>query len=309
MEQEIRNAILRTLAFFDAMDYAPTWTECVSYLEWQSSQGFVQCAVPSFDHLIAVRDQLIREGIIDLAFGRIALKERIEELVFASFTRSAFLARKMLKAQRIAKWLARFSSVRFVSVVNTTAFGHAKHEADLDFFVITRHGSIWNTRLFAVSPYRFLGKLANRDAKPDAVCLSYFISDQNLSLDSHVLKGDDPYFRYWFLGMLPLYDDGIGEELWKANASIRSLHPFAEPWRISPDWQVDSSKIRISVPSNMEPLARRIQMAWFPSRITDRMNRDNTVIVTDQALKFHVDDGRESYRDAYRERLKTLGIE
>ena len=38
--QSAREAILRTVAYFDAIYYAPTWTECATWFEWSGASGF-----------------------------------------------------------------------------------------------------------------------------------------------------------------------------------------------------------------------------------------------------------------------------
>jgi hypothetical protein len=150
--------------------------------------------------------------------------------------------------------------------------------------------------------------LSGPQEKQDAVCLSYFIADDALNLTSHMLASDDPYFRYWFLALLPLYDDGVSAHLWQANQAITSRHPCAEPWIASPDLEASRPALRIPSFQLTEQIARSFQMRWFPSSIRDRMNRDTSVIVTDHALKFHVDDGREQYRARYHERLRLCGL-
>ena len=175
--------------------------------------------------------------------------------------------------------------------------------------VVVRHGHIWSARLRGGAPYRLTGRLSGgAHERPDAVCLSYFISDAGLDLSPHMLAGDDPYFRYWFLALLPLYDDGVSRELWKANTAITSRHSNALSWIVSPDLEVHRPVPRIPTPLFIEPMTRRFQERWFPSSIREQIGKGNDVIVTDHALKFHVDDGRRRYREMYQERLRSFGI-
>jgi hypothetical protein len=140
----------------------------------------------------------------------------------------------------------------------------------------------------------------------DAACLSYFVSDDGLDLSSHALRGDDPYFRYWFLSLLPLYDDGVLQELWDRNEALRCRHPFAQPWMVSSDLAVSRPMIRMPSGSVGEPLLRWMQERWFPPAIHSRLNVDTTVMATDCVLKFHVTDNREQYRARYEKRCAEL---
>jgi hypothetical protein len=202
----------------------------------------------------------------------------------------------------------RLGSVRFVAIANTTALGSARDLSDLDFFIVVRKGSIWTTRLIAGATAKLFGVQPQGDDIRDAVCFSYFIADDALDLTSHQLSPHDPYFRYWFLSLLPLVDDGIGEKLWEANHHIRKSYPFAEPWVVSAPLQMSIPWVRFPVFSFIESWARRIQMPLFPLRVRELMNMDTRVIVDDSVLKFHVDDGRESFRQTYHERTANLGI-
>lgn len=303
----IQSSILRTIAFFDVLHIAPTWVECSAWLEWDGGGGIDRQSLPSAVELIEARDELVHRGVIEFAFGRVALHGRFVSLATNSADRMPLIARKLRHARSAARWILRSGAVRFIAIVNTTAMGAARDEGDLDFFVIVKHGSIWSTRLLAGFPYRIAGRLSGTNAVPDAVCLSYFISDESLDLSSHLLTPDDPYYRYWFCSMLPVYDDGVSEELWKQNHAIRELHPFATHWEIAPDLRVDAPWLRFRSFPFVEKIARRFQLGWFPSQITDRMNRDTSVIVKDSVLKFHIDDGREEYRREYFDRLKRVG--
>lgn len=299
----IQLSILRTIAFFDVLNYAPTWIECSSWIEWDGGSGFDRQSPPSSQELLDARDQLVREGKLEFAFGRVACAHRLAPLASLMMDRMPLMARKLRHARHAAKWILRSAGVRYIALVNTTALGQARDEGDLDFFVIVKHGTIWSTRLLSGFPYRIAGKLSGKNAVPDAVCLSYFISDESLDLSSHLLMPDDPYYRYWFCSMLPLYDDGISEELWKQNSAIHQRHPFATHWEIAPDLAVKAPLIRYAPLKFMESIARGFQMGWFPNQITDRMNRDTSVMVSDSVLKFHIDDGREGYRQKYKENL------
>lgn len=286
-----REAMLRAVAFFDALDYAPTVAEVMAWAEGTGTRQIPQ--------------DMLEEGE-----GRIALRGRLQPLLALSHERTPLFPRKLRRAVAITKWLVRNPNVRFVALANTTALAHARHQSDLDFFIIVRHGSIWSTRLIAGAPYRLTHQLAGGpDEKPDAVCLSYFISDAGLNLSTHLLQdGDDPYFRYWFLALLPLYDDGVGQQLWDANERITVPHPHAEPWIPSPDIRVHRPILRIPGTRLGEAPARAFQTRWFPQPIRTQMNKDTSVLVSDIALKFHIDDARRRFRTAYHDRLHSLGL-
>ncbi len=293
-----RAAILRTLAWYETIGYVPTLAELLLTLD--TSIPFTR------DGVLRAYGELLASSEIRSVADRVGLAASVERLTASLHERDPLQPRKRRKARRIAAWLARFGGVRAVCLANTTALGYARDEGDLDFFIITKTGALWATRLFAAGPLRLLGMSPQEDEMRDAACLSYFISDKALDLSSQLLSGDDPYFRYWFLSLLPLYDDGVLQELWDKNEAIRARHPFARTWIAPPDIAVSRSRVRFPSGAVGESLFRLIQERWFPAAIRSRLNLDTTVIATDCVLKFHVTDNRERYRAIYEKRCAEL---
>lgn len=317
MMPHVRDALLRTLAFHETWGHAPTRPEWAMTLDGHScghadvmqeiagleADGTVlsrygRYAFPVGAQFIAPGSSGRPEGVMNHAP---TLIDRLRE-------NELYAPRKRRAAQRVARWLARLSSVRFVALCNTTALGHARDEGDLDFFVVARAGTIMQTRGLAALPFKLFGRRPGRGDERDAVCLSYFVGDDGLDLGPHMLEPDDPYFRYWFLSLLPLYDDGVSESLWRANAAITSRHPCARPWMVPPDFRVVRPSLRIPIFPSFERMAANAQIRAFPPAIRDLMNRDRRVIVNDNVLKFHVEDGREEYRRRYHELCHARGV-
>jgi hypothetical protein len=243
-----------------------------------------------------------------LVRGRVIF-EGEEAMVAEHEARRLFLPRKLHKARRVTRWLARLSGIRFVALCNTTALGHARDEGDLDFFIVTRSGSVWQSRLLATLPFKLFGGRPKPGASErDAICLSYFVDENALDLSSHMLEGEDPYFRHWFLSLLPLFDDGVSADLWKANYAILSRHPHAIMWIPNRDIAIESPVMRIPCFRWLERITKWIQHKTFGARIKQEMNKDTRVIVSDHILKFHVDDGRARFREAYHAICQKYGI-
>jgi hypothetical protein len=301
-------ALLRTLSWYEVLEFAPSRAELLLTAD---------CDMAPLEkrHVRDALKELLASSVIVEHRGRISFPESVHPLEQRMSTCDAFQPRKRRRARRVARWLSMLPGVRFIALANTTALGHARDEGDLDFFIIVRAGSIWTMRLLGGLPFRVLRMTPRPGCERDAVCLSYFIADDALDLSSHQLVGDDPYFRSWFLSLLPLYDDGVSQAFWEANASIRARFPFAGRWIIPPDLSVGTARARTttsktvgSIFSFIESISRCLQQRWFPPSIRERMNRDTTVIVNDRVLKFHTNDGRMMYREKYEELCRKRGI-
>ena len=292
-----KDALLRTLAFYYALGHAPTRIEWIMTCESDLFVSDSECG--------RIIDALVESGEVVYDMGRFAFDRNV---IYKVNRDEVYIPRKIRIAKRAAKWLASLSSVRFVALCNSAAFGHAEEGSDIDFFVITRAGKIMTTRALAVFPYKVLGRRPNSgELEKDAICLSYFVSEAGLDLSSHMLKTDDPYFRYWFLSLIPLYDDGVSRQLWNANLKITDKHPMAKPWAVSPDIKI-KPRIRFPIPSLFENLFSKLQHRAFPSDLQEMMNQDSRVVVSPNTLKFHVNDGREYYRKQYWDFCNKKGV-
>ncbi|MBP9869809.1 hypothetical protein KBC59_04605 [Patescibacteria group bacterium] len=302
MSDGFRQAILRTLAFHETWQYAPTFSELVNTLDTAGR-------IMDREEINGALQELEREHRIRLFRGRWGIASSVEEIVQELERRDRFQARKLRRARLVARALVRLRGVRFVALANTTALGAARDFGDLDFFIIVRDGSIWTNRFISAAAAKLFGVQPRGDEIRDAVCFSYFISDAELNLVSHQLAHDDPYYRYWFLSLLLLADDGVGQALWDANRDIRARHPFAEPWRVSPDLRIQIPMFRFPTFSFVESLVRWFQLGRLPKAVQELQNRDSRVMVTDAVLKFHVEDARAAFRETYRARAKELKFE
>lgn len=302
MNDSSRASILRTLSCHEAWGYAPTIAELVLTFDAPMPVLF------SRETVYETIEQMLDAGELRLKDGRIGISEHLDDLVIMIRDRAIWQSRKLKRARRVARWLARLGGVRFVALANTTSWGYARDFGDLDFFVIVRAGTIWTTRLFGAGLFKVLGTLAGAHDRRDAVCLSYFIADDSLDLSSHMLESD-PYFRQWFLALLPIVDDGVSSQLWHANTTIRSRHPFAMSCMVAPDIRVTIPHIRLPSVQLIDRLAQIFQRRWFPSVIRLQMNQSTSVMVSDHVLKFHVEDARKTFSDRCAELCRERGVE
>jgi len=294
-------SLLRTLAFHMTWGYPPTVPELLSEIDTKGES----CELEHAYHELKTLEQ---EGVLRILRGRCVFAGN-EAFIGEQEHREGLFPRKIRKAQRVAKRLARLDGVRFVALCNTTALAHAHDEADLDFFIITRSGSLYQSRGWSTLLYKIIGKRPGAgESDRDSVCLSFFIDDAALDLSSLMLSGDDPYFRYWYLSLLPLYDDGISAELWQANKAICRQHPLARPWRVNKGITVSRPALRLPTPSVFDGFAASLHPYLMSPRLKEAMNRDTCVVVNDHTLKFHVDDARADIRARYESLCKAYEV-
>lgn len=289
--------LIRALAFHEAWGYAPTEIELVA--SWDGGTSLVG-ETPEPTLVWRGLQRLVLEGNVLRQRGRIFFPGR-ELFVSEHERREVLFTRKIRRARKVARWLARLQGVRFVALCNTTALAHAREMGDLDFFIITKAKSLWQTRGLAALPFKLLGLRPTFEMgeERDAVCLSFFIDETVLDLTPLQLAEDDPYFRHWFLSLLPLVDDGVSQQLWEVNTSIVCRHPFSSRWIAHSELETPLPVIRFPSFSAFEERAKRAQMEVLPKGIRERANRATDVVVNDHVLKLHATDNRELFRETY----------
>lgn len=292
---QARAAILRAQCFFAALAYPPTRFELVAHAETSDPTLMIEDAELAIDALVA-------ESLLLFTKGRYVFKGS-EGLIAEHREREGLFPRKIRRAKQFALFLSRLSGVKAAYVCNTLALAHANEESDIDFFLVCKKGSVWQTRFIATL---FLALMHWRveSAKADPICLTFFVDEEALDLAPLAIE-DDVYLRHWFLSLLPLYDDGVGEVLWRQNDNLRSMTPLATKWLSLPGMKNERKRLRFPTFAWLENLTRRLSEWKFTADIRAQLNQGTAVIASDHVLKFHVDDRRKIYRDRYLELCKT----
>jgi len=311
MQEQLRSAILRTLAFQTAWNYAPTRLQLFLFLDTGGEEIKLD-SKELFAGINAIVDELISQNIVIEDANRVTLKPH-SYIIEEGRANEIHFPRKLRNVRRAVKYLKLLPWIRAVFLCNTTALGQARDNGDLDFLIICRAGTIWRTRFFSTLPFKLLNARPG-ERSVDPVCLSFFITDEALNLDNLSLDSDDPYMRYWFLALLPLVDDGIASVFWEQNREIRRKHPNAEKWialdKSPVPGTVTVKKDTIAQPHALsEKFLRQIQSVRFPKVLADIANQDTRVVINDNVLKFHVTDNRKLYRDKYCNLCHDLNID
>ncbi|HSD12844.1 MAG TPA: hypothetical protein VLC10_04760 [Patescibacteria group bacterium] len=302
-DQALRRSLAATLAYFDLFEYPLTLAELLRY-RYRLPDEPASRAWSAADALAALDDPAFgtRDGYWFLA-GRdaaVSTRERRFRLSEPKFAR----------ARRVARFLRLLPSVRLVAVCNSLAIANADEESDIDLFVVARPGTLWTTRFVVVAALAALGLRPDEKSHADKVCMSFFVSETAQDLSRCALPPDDTYLRYWAATLVPLYDaGGAFDRFMAANGWIRDRLPgLRRPSRpargcgAAPRW----TAALLPVLKAADAAARRLQLRMFPKEIAAMANIDARVLVSDDILKFHVNDRRAEYERLFKERLRSM---
>ena len=310
----LRRSLAATLAYFDLFEYPLTLAELTRY-RYRLPEEAAGRTWSAADLLSSLDEAAFgsKDGYWFLA-GR-------EATVATRQRRFRLKEKKFVRARRVVAFLGMLPSVRLAAVCNSLAIANADKESDIDLFIVALPGTLWVTRLIVVAALAVLGLRPDARSHADKVCMSFFVSESAQNLSRYALAPDDTYLRYWAATLVPLYDAGgaFGRFI-AANGWVRDRLPglggegaasAVERWRGRPTPDLVRPAPRwtrslLPILRAAESHARRLQMRMFPKEIAAMANIDSRVIISDDILKFHVNDRRAEYERLFRERLRAM---
>ncbi|MFC1702865.1 hypothetical protein ACFLZO_00170 [Patescibacteria group bacterium] len=296
----LRDAVAATLTYFDLFDYPLTLQELRRYLYRYPHEGDIAPTTtdllrtledPAFGSMSGFYFLVGRSGIVAVRQKRFRMAER--------------KYRRALAFARVTRFLP---SVRLISVCNSLAISNAGDKSDIDMFLVVRPGTVWATRLLVAGTLSLLRLRPTKTRHADMFCISFYVSETNMNLASVALPDGDMYLRYWIASLIPIYDTGdMMRTLVEANRDLLSdipavrgeQIPTARMVPLAPRWM----SFLLPFLRLIEPLARWFQMRKFPESIRAKANRDSRVRISDDMLKFHVNDRRSYFEEEFSKRF------
>ena len=292
--EDSQKAVISAAVFFDMFDYPLAEDEILRFCYFQDG---CNCDDYSLENI----KKILASGVLD---DKIEKKDNFyflrgrEEIIKIRAKRNSQSIKKFRKAKFAIRIFAIFSFIKMAAVVNFMPSSNAKKDSDIDFFIITKMNRIWLTRIICAGISQLFGLRPTEKNMKDKICLTFFISEDNLDLQNIALNKNDIYFHYWLANIFPIYNKNrTYEKFISANNWIKKYLPNFHP--IIPD-----KKQKISFMSNLsflfdfdflERLAKRIQLKILSPKLREMANKDTRVIVNDKMLKFHSNDRREHY--------------
>jgi len=232
-----------------------------------------------------------------------------EEIIHSRNRRHNYSLRKIKTAKFFAKIFAKLPFVLAVYLVNSIGIYNLRDESDIDFFIITKNKRIWLSRFFCAGLMKILNKRPNKKTKKDKICLSFYLSENNLNLKDLKIKEADPYFDFWEKNLLLLKDKkGLNQKFLKIN-NLESYYNFScdkehnkipEQEKVAKGW---------SLLDYLEKLVYSLQLKIMPSALLETTKtRDSSVgvVLSNDIIKLYLKDRRLEIKKKYEENLAKL---
>lgn len=316
MRSPLEQAIINTLAWFDVVNYPLTPQEIHRFLYVRSGQS-VQGSLQDVERVLtsgALTPHVAQTDVFWHLRGR-------QDLVETRNRRFAISGNKWRIAKRAARLISWLPFVRMIAVVNTVSYHNAKEDSDIDLLIVAQQGRMFTVR-WLVTMVLDLFRLRRHGVHiQDRVCLSFYMTNGNLSLAHLRIPGEDSYLAYWHEWLTPLYSDGdTFEHFLAANQWVRQQLPnaFMEEKHVrlfAPGMLMNAKKRLLEkllgaswAGHALEAWARKRQMERFDANTQSKAGEPGTaVVISDTMLKFHEQDRREEFRERYLSRLRELG--
>ncbi|MCK4539799.1 hypothetical protein KAU09_01450 [Candidatus Parcubacteria bacterium] len=304
-KNNLKEAILKAIAFFDMFDYPLTpfeiWTFCG-----------IKCELNEI--LEALNDNSLP---LKAKYGFYFLSSR-SEIVDIRQRRYNYANRKFKRALKIARLFKLIPWIKMIAVGNSIGANNLRNGSDIDFFIITEAKRIWVTRWFCVGIAKFLNLRPQPLKKRDTICLSFYITADNLELKKLMLpfnKTHDVYFMYWLANLVPIYSkDNAYLKLINVNAWLKEYLPNWRPFYsghtrdAGPPFSFFYRDFIDMIIGGADSLLKKIQLRIMPDVLHRRMNVDTRVVVNDKILKLYVNDRREEFREKYVLKLRQIKL-
>jgi hypothetical protein len=257
------------------------------------------------------RGEIIQQNGFYFLSGRESLLEKIREF--------DYLAKKKFKiAKHAARLLHFIPSIKMIAVCNNFYY---RPQSDIDFFIITQKNRLWFTRFCAIIILEIFQLRARGKQTADRVCLSFYLSEENLHLENIALKPEDPYLSYWLAFLEPIYGQDCYEKFWRANSWIEKIFPNILLKRPVALRQVTDNNFSLAIRKiksffcygqwgdQLEKFLQKIQWLKISPHLKEMAKlNDNRVVINDQMLKFHENDRREEFVKQLRIKKEELVI-
>ncbi|MBN2853991.1 hypothetical protein JXK06_00435 [Patescibacteria group bacterium] len=296
-KSEIEKEILKIIVFYDIFSFPLTIFEIKKLLTAFKNLGDLEDVLEEL-----IKTKLQRENGFYFLRGR-------EETVNSRNRRYNYSLRKIKIAQFFAKIFSKLPFVSALYLVNSIGIYNLRDEGDIDFFIITKAKRIWLSRFFCAGLMKILNKRPNSKTKKDKICLSFYLSEDNLNLKDLKIKEADPYFDFWEKNLLLLKDKkSLNQKFLRINnleayynfSRDKDRHKILEQEKVAQGWRLMDY---------LEELAHSLQLKIMPRALLEAAETKDSsvgVVLSNNIIKLYLKDRRLEIKKKYEENLAKI---
>ncbi|HNV12654.1 MAG TPA: hypothetical protein PK686_01875 [bacterium] len=287
--KELKTAIIEVLVFFDLFNQPLTLFEIYKYLSIKATLPQILDVLESSVDIISMKN-----GFYFL-LGR-------DKIVENRFKKYNYFKRKIKIAKKFIKFIKFLPFVRAVAVSNIICDHNLSNEGDIDLLVVSSKNRIWLTRFFCAGLAKIMNIRPSQENKKDKICLSFYLSEENLNLEKYMYNQDDFYFIYWILGLEIILDkDNILKNILNNNLWLKKYLPNI---LISENKFFNNKRDNNNFLLNyLEDLSKILQLKIMPKELKCQSCNCGGVVLTDNIIKLFREDKRPNFISHYKNNL------
>jgi hypothetical protein len=281
-----RQAILKTLHYFDLFDYPLKIEEIHRYLVESLK----------IDVLKEILSQMIADDKRICADNGFYCLSRREEIVELRQQREKWSRPKLEKAKKIASVLEFIPWIKLIGVTGALAMGNCDEGDDIDLMIITSSNRLWLTRGLVVTFLRLTGQYRRPGKIKDRICPNLIISEEALEFPDH-----DLFTAHEIAQMKPIFDrGGVCQGFIEANSWVEGFLPNAiEMSNLKSQMSNPYVKSQNFLFDFLEKTAYKLQLGYMEKKKTIETTTPTTI-------RFHPQDIRQKVLDEYQRRVYDL---
>lgn len=282
--------LLEIIVFYDLFDFPLTLME-------------IRREMPNLllSEIEALLAEMIAQDKIQQKNAFYFLSQR-QEIIDIRLARYNYSLRKIKIAKRFANIFSLLPSVLAVYVVNSIGAYNLRDGSDIDFLIITKKNRIWLSRFFCAGLTKLLNQRPNKKTKKDKLCLSFYLSEDNLNLTSLKMPGGDPYFDFWERNMLLLKHKAVVHQKF---LKLNHLTDFYHQSALSSNLDLVKNKKCLFL-DFLENISYKMQFKIMPEALKLAAKENQGVIVGPGIIKLYLRDRRLYIKEKYDAKIARL---
>lgn len=210
--------------------------------------------------------------------------------------------------------LGHLPYIEMVAVGNTLAGKTAGPDSDIDVLIVLRHGRLYLGRTIITLALHLFGLRRHGQKIANRVCLSFFVSGDQLDLSGVAFEPYDIYLAYWIAELTPVLEvEQTMERFRAANLWVEELVPRYHDRSFKPPAPSRIARRAEHLFNNpLGDLVERRLAKWQLARINRKSRKpgpDVSIIATHTMLKFHEKERRKLYREQWEKAMRRAGYD
>ncbi len=311
MLSNLEKAIISTIIYFDIFNYPLTSVEVYKYLLCPTGKK-IDASFLEIKRILETSPLLKKR--IQTKQGFYFLNGR-ETIISRRKQRYLIAEKKLLRAKKFIRMISKLPFIQTICICNSLSYSNSREDSDIDLAIVCQPNTLWLTRFLAVSLMELLGQRPSDEKMKNKICLSFYISEDNLNLENYQSECPDIHFIYWQSQFFIVYqrnkNNFLKNNIWSKKYLPNQIEQLANNRRAikhdSKTKKICENVLCEFVKKYFNKSAKKYQLRILPTKLKVSNQQPTTdVVLENNILKLHVNDRRQEYNQKWRIKYKSI---